>query len=124
MEAPGLQKAELACRAMFYVQNSRTGPLIRYNSITALPVSYRRGVLARTEHANQRFGQFLAAGMEDGSVRPIDIFVAQQLIAGAINAAMDIDLWRKIDDLDSAAIDYFDVFLNGLLPRGQAQETH
>jgi len=121
MDAPGLQKAEMACRGMFYVQNSREGPLIRYNSITALPVSYRRGVLARTEHVNQRFGQFLAGGMEDGSVRPVDAFVAQQLIAGAINAAMDIDLWRKIDDLDSAAIDYFDVFFNGLLPREQAR---
>jgi hypothetical protein len=39
------------------------------------------------------------------------------LIAGAVNAAMDINLWRKIDCIDVAAIDYFDVFFNGLLPR-------
>jgi hypothetical protein len=56
-------------------------------------------------------------GIEDGSVRPISTFVAQNLIAGAVNAAMDIKLWRKVDDLDATAIDYFDIFFNGLLPR-------
>ena len=55
--------------------------------------------------------------MEDGSVRPISTFVAQNLIAGAVNAAMDINLWRKVDSIEDAAIDYFDVFFNGLLPR-------
>ena len=53
----------------------------------------------------------------DGSVRPVNNFVAQQLIAGAINAAMDISLWRRVDDLDEAAKEYFDVFFNGLRPR-------
>jgi hypothetical protein len=50
-------------------------------------------------------------------VRPVSIFVAQNLIAGAVNAAMNIKLWRKVDDLDTAAIEYFDIFFNGLLPR-------
>jgi hypothetical protein len=31
---------------------------------------------------------------------------------------MELNLWRKVDDIDAAAIDYFDVFFNGLLPRG------
>jgi len=53
-------------------------------------------------------------------VRPINTFVAQHLIAGAVNASMDIKLWRRVDDINLAAIDYFDVFLNGLLPRKQA----
>ena len=47
----------------------------------------------------------------------ITICGTQELIAGAINAAIEIDLWRKVDDMDAAAIDYFDVFFNGLLPR-------
>ena len=34
-----------------------------------------------------------------------------------LNAAMDINLWRQVDDLDEAAKDYFDVFFNGLRPR-------
>ena len=70
----------------------------------------------RTEKVNRRFSQFLNEEMQDGSVRPINSFVAQPLIAGAINAAMDIKQWRKVDNIDEAAIDYSDVFFNGLLP--------
>lgn len=119
----GLYKAELTCLRTFYVQNSTEGPLIRYNTITALPMARRRQILKRTEKTNERFGQFLKEGIRDNSVRPINNFVAQQLIAGATNAAMDIKQWRKVDDIDEAAIDYFDVFFNGLLPRAQASKT-
>jgi AcrR family transcriptional regulator len=116
-EGSGLEKIEACCRRIFQVQNSERGPLVRYNTITALPMERRKKILKRTDAANERFGEFIKAGVEDGSVRPVSNFVAQQMIAGAVNAAMDISLWRKVDDLDAAAIDYFDVFLNGLLPR-------
>jgi len=114
----GLEKIDQTCRRIFHVQNSSQGPLIRYNSITALPMDRRVEILKRTDRSNARFGDFMREGIEDGSVRPISTFVAQNLIAGAVNAAMDIKLWRKVDDLDASAIDYFDVFFNGLLPRG------
>ena len=116
-KSSGLEKIELTCRRIFQVQNSSEGPLIRYNTITALPMERRLQILKRTDKANARFGEFMRAGVEDGSVRPLNFLVAQNLIAGATNAAMNINLWRKVDDIDAAAIDYFDVFLNGLLPR-------
>ncbi len=116
----GLEKVEETCRRIFYAQNSAEGPLIRYNTITALPMDRRMQILQRTEAANAIFGEFMREGMRDGSVREISTFVAQNLIAGAVNAAMDIDLWRKVDDIDAAAIDYFDIFFNGLLPRNEA----
>jgi AcrR family transcriptional regulator len=118
-EGSGLEKIEESCRRVFHVQNSDRGPLIRYNTITALPMDRRKKILKRTDVANERFGEFLNAGVKDGSVRPVSNFVARQMIAGATNAAMDIKLWRRVDDLDSAAIDYFDVFFNGLLPRAK-----
>ena len=113
----GIEKIDQTCRRIFHVQNSSQGPLIRYNSITALPMDRRVEILKRTDRSNARFGDFMREGIEDGSVRPISTFVAQNLIAGAVNAAMDIKLWRKVDDLDTTAIDYFDIFFNGLLPR-------
>ncbi len=116
-DGSGLDKAELICRRVFWVQNSDAGPLIRYNSITSLPMERRKPILERTDAGNQRFGDFLREGIEDGSVRALNTQVAQHLIAGAINAAMEIDLWRRVDDIDAAAIEYFDVFFNGLLPR-------
>jgi AcrR family transcriptional regulator len=113
----GLDKAALVCRKIFEVQNSEEGPLIRYNSITALPMDRRLKILERTDNSNTHFGEFLKEGVADGSIRPINTQVAQELIAGAINASIEIGLWRQVDNMDAAAIDYFDVFFNGLLPR-------
>lgn len=120
----GLQKVEQLCRRIFRVQNSEQGPLIRYTSITALPAPKRREILRRTDASNRRFGELVRAGIEDGSIRPIAPEIAQELIAGAINAAMDIHLWRRIDNLDHVAIDYFDLFFNGLLPRQDTRSAH
>lgn len=117
LEGSGLQKVEQTCRNIFTVQNSALGPLIRYNTVTALPTERRKQVLDRTEESNRHFGDFIRQGMLDGSVRDVDPFIAQNLIAGASNASMDIKLWRRVDDIDSAAIDFFDVFFNGLTPR-------
>ncbi|MFT4826361.1 MAG: AcrR family transcriptional regulator [Halioglobus sp.] len=116
-EATGMQKIDQTCRRIFYFQNSDQGPLIRYSSITALPKDSRRQITQRTDKGNQKFGDFIRQGISDGSVREIDTFVAQNLIAGSINAAMDMQLWRKVDDIDAAAIDYFEIFFNGLKPR-------
>jgi AcrR family transcriptional regulator len=113
----GVQKIDQTCRRIFHVQNSDQGPLIRYNTITALPRERRREITNRTDQGNEMFGDFIREGIADGSIREINVFVAQNLIAGATNAAMDIQLWRKIDDIDTAAIEYFDLFFNGLKPR-------
>lgn len=116
-ETPGLQKVDETSRRIFHAQNSAIGPLIRYNTITALPPPRRREILAATEDSNDRFEEFLREGMTDGSVRDVDPFLARSLMTGAINASMDISLWRRVDDIDSAACEYFDIFFNGLLPR-------
>ncbi len=119
----GLERAAMTCRRTFYVQNSEVGPLIRYNTITALPMKRRREILKRTDKANEQFGNFLTAGILDGSVRPINTYVAQQLVAGAVNAAMNLRQWRKMDNIDNAATDYFEVLFNGLLPRATGRNT-
>ncbi|MHA7815311.1 MAG: TetR/AcrR family transcriptional regulator [Pseudohaliea sp.] len=113
----GIEKIDYASRRTFLIQNSDLGPLIRYNTITALPTARRLEVLARTDAANNHFLDFLIQGVNDGSIRAVDPLVARNLLAGAINASMDISLWRRVDNIDEAARDYFDVFFNGLLPR-------
>ena len=117
----GLEKIDETARRIFHVQNSEEGPLIRYNTITALPTPRRLEILDATDATNARFEEFIAAGKNDGSVRDVDPLLARNLMTGAINASMDIALWRPVDDLDAAARDYFDIFYNGLLPRGTRQ---
>ena len=74
-------------------------------------------ILEASDEANRCFEEFIHEGNSDGSIRDVDPMLARNLMAGATNAAMDIKLWRRVDDLDRAAIEYFDVFYNGLLPR-------
>ena len=114
-EAPA--KLDEACRRIFDVQNSELGPMIRYNTITALPPPIRRKVLARTESLNNNLGDILRAGVESGTIRAVNVAVAQNLLMGSINASMDIAIWRHVDDVDEAAIDYFKVFYFGLQQR-------
>ncbi|MFT7288816.1 MAG: AcrR family transcriptional regulator [Halieaceae bacterium] len=116
-DGSGLQKLDETARRVFHAQNSSVGPLIRYNTITALPTPRRRLILAATDTTNSRFEDFVVEGQQDGSVRDINPFIARNLMAGAINASMDMNLWRSVDDIDRASLDYFDVFVNGLLPR-------
>ena len=118
----GMQKIEQTSRQIFYIQNSGLGPLIRYNTITALPKVRRKQILQRTDAINDRFANFINQGMRDGSIRHIDPMVARNLLAGASNASMEITLWRQVDDIDSAALDYFDVFYNGILNRKRRTE--
>ncbi len=119
MRRPGIAPAKLdeACRRIFDVQNSELGPMIRYNTITALPPPIRRKILARTESLNNHLGEILRSGVESDTIRPVNIRVAQNLLMGSINASMDIAMWRKVDDVDAAAIDYFEVFYFGLQQR-------
>ncbi|GAB5413124.1 MAG: hypothetical protein Cons2KO_07270 [Congregibacter sp.] len=116
-EGSGLQRLDETARRVFHAQNTDVGPLIRYNTITALPTPRRIEVLAATDEANGQIESFMIEGLRDGSIRDTNPFLARNLMAGAINASMDISLWRKVEDIDQAAIDYFDVFYNGLKPR-------
>jgi AcrR family transcriptional regulator len=117
LDASGLEKVDSICRHIYRVQNSEDGPLIRYSSRRALQKKRREKVLQRMEVSAHRFGDFIREGIEDGSVRAVDALVAEHMITDAINASMDMKIWRKIDDIDAAAGDYFDLFINGFLPR-------
>ena len=123
-QGSGLEKIDETARRIFHVQNSAMGPLIRYNTITALPTPRRREILAATEAVNSQFTTFIDEGKRDGSIRDVDSFLTRNLISGAINASMDINVWRRVDDIDRAAVEYFDVFFNGLARRpGPSQAT-
>ena len=58
---------------------------------------------------------FLEQGIEDRTIRPINTLVAENLITGALNAAMELRAWRPIDNIHDTAIEYFDALINGLL---------
>ena len=112
-----IDKLGAVCIEIFELQNSDRGPLIRYNTITALPPDLRRAVLHRTEEIHAKLGEVIAEGISEGSIENQSVLVTRHLMVSAINAAVGIDQWRRLDDLTSAAHDFFDVFFLGLKPR-------
>jgi AcrR family transcriptional regulator len=116
-DLPPIDKLGAVCTEIFELQNSDRGPLIRYNTITALPPDLRRAVLHRTEEIHAKLGEVIAKGISEGSIENQSVLVTRHLMVSAINAAVGIDQWRRLDDLTSAAHDFFDVFFFGLKPR-------
>ena len=112
-----IEKLCAVCTEIFELQNSDRGPLIRYNTITALPPGLRRTVLTRTDQTHARLGKMMAAGISEGSIEHQSVLVTRHLLFSATNAAVGIDQWRRLDDVTSAAHDFFDVFFLGLKPR-------
>lgn len=112
-----IEKLGKICTLIFALQNSEQGPFIRYNTITALPPELRGSVLKRTEQTHAKLDQLMSLGVSQGTITTSNVLVTRHLLVGAINAAVDIDQWRRIDNITEAAHDFFNVFFFGLRPR-------
>ena len=119
LEAPAAEKLEAACRHIFALQNSDQGPLVHFNAITALPPEVRQRLLARLASVHATLENYVALAAETLEFRDIPPGIAIQLLTGALNAAMDLDAWQPIDDINHSAGEYFSVFFSGL-----ASPTH
>ena len=114
LEAPAAAKLETACRHIFALQNSDQGPLVHFNAITALPPEVRQRLLARLASVHATLENYVALAAETLEFRDIPPGIAIQLLTGALNAAMDLDAWQPIDDINHSAGEYFSVFFSGL----------
>jgi len=114
LEAPAAAKLETACRHIFALQNSDQGPLVHFNAITALPPEVRQRLLARLASVHATLEDYVAQAAEARQFRDIPPTIVIQLLTGALNAAMDLDAWQPIDDINHSAGEYFTVFFSGL----------
>ena len=114
LEAPAAAKLETACRHIFALQNSDQGPLVHFNAITALPPEVRQRLLARLASVHATLENYVALAAETLEFRDIPPGIVIQLLTGALNAAMDLDAWQPIDDINHSAGEYFSVFFSGL----------
>ncbi len=114
LEAPPAAKLEAACRHIFVLQNSDQGPLVHFNAITALPPEVRQRLLGRLASVHATLENCVALAAEARQFRDIPPGIVIQLLTGALNAAMDLDAWQPIDDINHSAGEYFSVFFSGL----------
>lgn len=66
--------------------SSNLDPLIRLNLLNALPEAQRAVARARYRRIAAGFGQIIADGMVDGSIRPVRVSGVEQIITGALFA--------------------------------------
>jgi AcrR family transcriptional regulator len=71
------------------------GLLLRFSALQALPEAMRASAVWRADRVSQRFASMIADGAADGSIRPVDPFLAAQMVSAAVNAAADLIAWTE-----------------------------
>lgn len=92
MELPGDQWAKVsACAAaLAEFQLSDHGPLLRTNALTALPEQMRRVMVEHSNRVSDRFASMISDGIAEGSIRPVDPFIASQMLNATLNACAEL----------------------------------
>lgn len=114
----GLDKVVFCAARLFRLQNSDAGPLIRFNLIPSLSRSYRQQVLTAIGQVSDRFGRMIGQGMADGSIRPVNAYIAQQMLLSAIDLSAELRWMRPIADIQTACEDYFAFYFYGIARQG------
>lgn len=84
-----------AVAALVARQVTPDGLLLRFSALQALPETVRASAVWRADRVSQRFASIIADGAADGSIRPVDPFLAAQMVSAAVNAAADLIAWTE-----------------------------
>lgn len=92
MEIPGDQWAKVSscASALAEFQLSDHGPLLRTNALTALPEQMRKVMVEHSNRVSDRFASMISDGIAEGSLRPVDPFIASQMLTATLNACGEL----------------------------------
>ncbi|HVI32119.1 TetR/AcrR family transcriptional regulator [Phenylobacterium sp.] len=95
MALPGDQWTHLssAAAALAEYQLSEHGPLLRVSALTALPEPIRRQMVQHSDRVSDRFASMISDGIAEGSIRPVDPFIAAQMLNATLNAGAELGYW-------------------------------
>ncbi len=110
----GMQRLWACARQLFEIQAGTLGPLIRFNLIPSLAPPHRPEVMAGLQGVSDGFGAMIEQGIADGSIRPIDPFIAEQVLLSAIDLAAELPWMRELGDHAAACRSYFRFYFSGL----------
>ncbi|MEJ0066358.1 MAG: TetR/AcrR family transcriptional regulator [Caulobacteraceae bacterium] len=79
-----------AAAALVEFQFSSAGPLLRASALSALPEAIRGEIIEQSGRLSNRFATMISEGVREGSVRPVDPFIAAQMLTASLNAAADL----------------------------------
>jgi AcrR family transcriptional regulator len=95
MAQPGDHWTKLtnAAATLLEYQLSDRGPLLRSSALSAVPAQIRSDMVRASDRVSDRFASMISDGIADGSIRPVDPFIAAQMLTATVNAAADIRFW-------------------------------
>ena len=95
MALPGNEWARLhsAAAALAEYQLSEHGPLLRTSALTALPEPIRLQMVQQSNRVSDRFASMISDGIAEGSIRPVDPFIAAQMVNATLNAGAELGFW-------------------------------
>ncbi|MDB5450474.1 MAG: transcriptional regulator, TetR family [Phenylobacterium sp.] len=95
MALPGDEWTRLssAAAALAEFQLSEQGPLLRSSALTALPEPIRLEMVQHSNRVSDRFASMISDGIAEGSLRPVDPFIAAQMLNATLNAGAELGFW-------------------------------
>ncbi|MET0272322.1 MAG: TetR/AcrR family transcriptional regulator [Phenylobacterium sp.] len=95
MALPGDEWTRLhsAAAALAEYQLSEHGPLLRTSALTALPEPIRLQMVQQSNRVSDRFASMISDGIAEGSIRPVDPFIAAQMVNATLNAGAELGFW-------------------------------
>ena len=103
--------------ALVNYQLSERGPLLRTSALTALPLAMRSKMVESSNRVSDRFAASISDGIAELSVRPVDPFIAAQMLTATMNAAAEIRWWIPDVLPENAATLYAKPMLMGIFSR-------
>ncbi len=98
----GLEVLATAVTALIEHQTRGQAPLLRTSALTTVPQTIRAELMQRFDRISYRFASILCDGIADGSVAPVEVNIAAQVITAAINAAAELHFFTP--GLEPAAV--------------------
>lgn len=114
----GYQTLSTAAAALVDHQMSGAAPLLRTSALTSAPESIQPQLVAKFDRISDLFASLISDGIADGSVRPVDVNIAAQMITAAINAAAELSYWTPGTKAEQAGLFYLKPLFEGLLSPG------
>jgi AcrR family transcriptional regulator len=82
-----------AAAALAEFQLSEYGPMLRTSALTAVPEAIRGKMVQQSNRVSDRFASMISDGIAEGSIRPVDPFIAAQMLNATLNAASELGFW-------------------------------
>ncbi len=113
--ATGWDSLTTASAALTDFQFSPLGPLLLNGALSVLPHSVAADMLSDWGRVSTKFAMMVSSGIVDGSVRPVDVVVASELIHAAVNSTAQLALWANIATIEDPKAFYLQPLFFGLL---------